>query len=171
MMSEAVEHDPETSFQTTHVPGVGNVKAEGQLIAARPRIRWQAIGLAAWSWVIGIYVLAQVRGQTLAGAATIAAATALGGLIVSAIYLAITPQYNGWALFMMLALAGTVPRSDQIALPLKDELTKRAVDLIILAIVAVAVGLLNRRLDRERRKGATVRSPLWDADVDNPTPG
>jgi hypothetical protein len=147
------------------------VKAEGQLIAGRPRIRWQAIGLATWIWVIGMYVLAQVRGQTLAGAATIAAATTLGGLIVSAIYLAITRRYEGWALFMMLALMGTVPRSDQIALPLKDELTKRAVDLIILAIVSVAVGLLNRWLDRERRKGATARSPLWDADVDNPTPG
>jgi hypothetical protein len=53
----------------------------------------------------------------------------------------------------------------------EDELTKRAVDLIILAIVAVAGGLLNRWLDRERRKGATARSPLWDADIDNPTPG
>ena len=67
------------------VPGVANVKAEGQLIAARNRIWWQAIGFAAWCWVIGIYVLAHVRGQTLAGAATIAAATTLGGLIVSAI--------------------------------------------------------------------------------------
>jgi hypothetical protein len=109
MMSGAVENDPETPFQITHVPGVANVKAEGPLIVARPRIRWQAIGFAAWCWVIGIYMLGHVPGQTLAGAATIAAATALGGLIVSAIYFAITRQYNGWALFMMLALMGTVP--------------------------------------------------------------
>jgi hypothetical protein len=171
-MSGAVEHDPETSFQTTHVPGVGNVKAEGQLIAGRNQIRWMAIWVAAWLWVFEIYVLAQVRGQTLAGAATIAAATALGGLIAWAIYHALSRRNDGLMIFI-LASVGTVPRSDQIALPLTNELTQRVAHFISLAMLSVAMGLGVRWLNRERRSGkkATARSPLWDADIDNSTPG
>jgi hypothetical protein len=138
------------------------MSAQRKPISARNRIRKTAIWVTAWCWVIEIYVIAQVRGQTLAGAATIAAANALGGLIAWAIYHAISRRNDGLMIFIF-AFLGTVPRSDQIALPLTDELTKRAVDLNILAIVSVAMGLLNRWLYRERRKGATARSPIRDA--------
>jgi len=118
-------------------------------------------------------VLVQVPGQTLAGAATIAAATTIGGLIASAIYVAISRQNDGWAIFMMMALMGSMPSSDQIALPLTDEITKRAVNLLILAMLSVAMGLCVRWLNRARRSGneATAQSPLWDAEVDPPSPG
>ena len=111
-------------------------------------------------------MFAQVCGQSLVGAVTISAAVTFGGLIAWAIYHTISRRNDGMVI-LMLALLLTVPSTDQIALSLMGELTRRAVPFILLAIISVAVGLFYR----ERRKGeqAMVPSPLWDADVDPPT--
>ena len=64
------------------------------------RIRWIAIAMTAWAWVIEIVVLTKFRGQPLSHAATVAAVAALGGLITWAIYHATSRRDDGMAIFI-----------------------------------------------------------------------
>ncbi len=136
--------------------------------AGKSRIRWVALAQAATQWLLGLYALAQTRGQTLSGEAILAAAAAVGGLIAWAIYHAISRRNDGLVILMM-ALLFNLPRPDSIALPLREELTKQSFPFIILVMLSIIVGLYNR--ERRNREKSPQSSPLWDAEVDPPSPG
>jgi hypothetical protein len=141
-----------------------NVKAA----TTRRQIWIMAIVLTGVSCVIGTYLVAQVQGQSMAGAATIAVVNALGGLVAWVFYHAISRRNDGMVVIILAAL-GLTPRSGQMALPLNDEVTQRAVAFFILASMSVVAALFVRRPRKEEE--ATGRAPLWDAELDRPSHG
>jgi hypothetical protein len=134
----------------------------------RRQIWVMAIVLTVTSCVIGTYLVAQVQGQSMAGAATIAVVSALGGLVAWVIYHMISRQNDGMVVIMM-ALFGITPKSGQMALTLNDEVTRQAVAFFILASMSVVMALFVRW--RQKSEKATGRAPLWDAELDRPSHG
>ncbi len=127
-----------------------------------------ALCATALLWVFGTLMVAQVHGQTLVGAATIAAVSALGGLIAWAIYHTISRRNNGLGIFTLAATV-TLTTSHQNVLPLNEALTQQASAVVILALTSVVFGLMSR--ERPKGQGHTAGSPLWDAELDPPSPG
>ena len=73
--------------------------------SSHSQIRWTAIAMTPYAWVIGILVLTQSRGQPLSHAAPVAAVAAFGGLITWTIYHAISRRDNGMAIFILALCA------------------------------------------------------------------
>jgi hypothetical protein len=150
---------------------IRRVKNNGTNVKPATTLRqiWiMAIVLTVGSCVVGTYLVAQVQGQSMAGAATIAVVSALGGLVAWVIYHMISRRNDGMVVIMM-ALFGITPKSGQMALSLNDEVIRQAVAFFFLASTSVVVALFVRRT----RKGeeATGRAPLWDAELDRPSHG
>jgi hypothetical protein len=119
------------------------VRARSKRTCSHSQIRWMAIAMTPWAWVIGIVVLTQRRGQPLSDAATVAAVGALGGLITWAIYHAISRRDDGLA-FFIFAL---------VALNMQDTLSVReavvaqiAMGLATLSLSVVFIPLLGKLL-------------------------
>ena len=142
------------------------------------QIRWMAIAMTPWSWVIGIVVLTQRLGQPLSHAAMVAAVGALSGLITWAIYHAISRRNDGLGLFI-IALVNAVNMQD---LSVRAAVVVQiAVGLAILSLLLVFIPLLGkllriafvpliRVLFRRPRvdDGQATHSPLSDPEVDQP---
>ncbi len=122
--------------------------AKARPTITRARIRRIALWMTPWAWVVGTAIIALVDKQSVLRAAAVAAVGALGGLIVWAIYHAISGRNDGLAIFIM-ALTATVAPSRQMVHPLKDELIKGVMSSVILAVMSVVIGLFLR----ERREG------------------
>ena len=87
--------------------------ARSKSTSSHSQIRWMAIAMTLWSWVIGIVFLTQSRRLPLSQAAAVAAVSCLGGLITWAIYHAISRRDDGMA-FFIFALGGLV-RQDTLS--------------------------------------------------------
>ena len=109
--------------------------------------------MAIWTtslvWVVGTLAMAIVVGQTPARAAAVAALTSLDGLIAWIIYHAISRRNDGLLLIMMPVL-GLGARC-HAALPLKEELARWAVSVVVWASVSFGLGLYLR--DRPKGRG------------------
>jgi drug/metabolite transporter (DMT)-like permease len=112
--------------------------------------------------------MTQHDGLPLTQAATIAVVGALGGLMCWALYHAISRRDDG-LLISIMALNLTAAPNPQVGHPLKGELTFRVILIVILAAMSVVFGLFLR--EPRKGEGQSTVSPLWDAEVDPPSPG
>jgi len=138
------------------------VGAKSRQTTSRSEIRWMAIAMAPFMWVVGTVAITQARGHPLPQAATVAAVGAPGGLIAWAIYHALSRRNDGLAIFI-LALG---VQNHTAILSLRGAVAVQIVSLLVTASLAVVSGLLVRE---PREPGVQPNdSPLWDPEIDPP---
>lgn len=126
----------------------------------RSQLRSMTIAMTPSTWVIGIVVLTQFRGQPLPHAAMVAAIGALGGLITWAIYHAISRRDDGAGIFIVAL--GVLSSPDTLSL-------KAAVGIeIVTSLITVSLAALFIPLIGKARVegGQATLSSLWDPDLD-----
>jgi hypothetical protein len=117
------------------------VGARSKRTCSHSQIRWMAIAMTPWAWVIGSVVLTQSRGQPLPHAATVAAVGAFGGLITWAIYHAISRRDDGLAIFIFALCAVTT----QDTLSVREAVVAQiAMGLATLSLSVVFIPLLGK---------------------------
>jgi hypothetical protein len=155
--------------------GVG---ASSKNTSSHAPIRWMAVAMTPWTWVVGIVLLTQFRGQPLLHAAMVAAVGAFGGLITWAIYHAISRRDDGMAIFILAGCALITPYTMSV---MEAVLRQIAMSLAALFVLVVSTPLggkllrivfnpLLRVLFRKPRvdDGQANDSPLFDREVDRP---
>ena len=138
--------------------------AKSGSMTTRPQIRWMAIVMTPWAWVLGTVMSVQFYGQTLNRGAIVAAVGALGALLAWASYHAISRRNDGLAIFIVVLSATCFHPLP--TLPLSQVVTMQTFVIVVLAVGFSAFGVIFRA-PREG-DGKTTGSALWDAELDSP---
>jgi hypothetical protein len=96
-------------------------------------------------WVVVAVMLMASHGGSLPRAAAFASLAAIGGLILWALYQAISGRNDGLASFIMAIVLVAARPERQVAGPLMPELARCTVGLGIMTVTICALGLFLRR--------------------------
>ena len=123
-------------------------------------IRWMAIVMTPWMWVVGSVILMLYGGQPLHHAVPIGAMGALGGLIAWAIYHGISHRNDGLGIFIMALVAQNQPAIRT----LRAAVAIQIISIIIISALAVAFSSIIRKPQRDEGKATdcALRDPEFD---------
>jgi hypothetical protein len=126
-----------------------------------------ALLMTAMFWVIVTVMLIATQGESLPRAATFASFSAIGGLILWALYRVISGRNDGLVSSFIAAMVVVAVRPErQVARPLMPELARCTIELGTVAVVICFWGLFLRYRSKDIHQRGS--SPLGDPDVDPP---